>query len=806
MEIFWQDVRQAVRGLMRRPGFSLTIIAAAALGIGATTAVFSIVDRAFLRPLPYGNQDRLVSVGMTLPLDTNEFLFTPAYLALRKFHGPFEQVTSFQAGAFSCDITEENPIRQRCLRVESNFLDTFGVSPIAGRMFSRDEDVPNGPRVAMISFGLWRSRFATDRKVAGRVISLDGVPTTITGVLPQDFETPTLTPADILLPRQLSDAPERSASASRAFARMAPGISISQARAALSPYFESALASVPAQFQKEISLTVRSVRERQTGDTRIASFALFASVIALLLIACANIANMLLARAIARRHEFATRAAVGASRMRLARQALAESVTLGITGGAAGSLLAYALLQTFIALAPASLPRLSQASIDLRVLTFAFGISMASGLLFGLAPALRMPRDLAICGWKATPRRRGGLRTLLLTAQIAISMVLLNSAALLLRSLRNIENVPLGLQADRVVLAHFELGRVRYAQEGAQLAFFDQLEQCLGALPGTSAFAISDSVPPAGAMQGRPLASMEVEGQPRRTQNTGEMVGFRYVTPGYFSALGIRLLQGRTFEDRDRAPGGDAVVISESLARRLFANEDPINHHILREPPMPWFTVIGVVADVKNNGPQDSASPEYYLPRKSGPVPGVQGQPGRSATAIVRTPIGSSLAASELRDAIAAVDGTVPVEIETMHHRIADIRQRPRFDAVLLVAFAVSGTLLAAIGLFGVTSFFVVQGTREIGVRMALGAAPREILRWTLAQAARWVTAGVVAGFGASLASARYLRSLLFQVGPMDTRALLIPIFVLIAIALIAAAIPAQRAMRVDPIVTLRHE
>ncbi|HET9400680.1 MAG TPA: ABC transporter permease [Candidatus Acidoferrales bacterium] len=806
LEIAWQDVRYATRGLVRQPAFSLTIIVAAALGIGATTAVFSLVDRVFLRPLPYANQERLVSVGMTAPLDTNEFLFTPAYLALRKAPGPFEAITSFQAGAFSCDISEQNPIRERCLRVESNFLDTLGVLPVGGRMFSRAEDVPNGPRVAVISYGLWRSRFASDPAAAGRVISLDGVPTTIIGVLPEDFEIPTLAPADILIPQQLSDAPERAMTAVRAFARMSPGVSTPQARAALAPYFEYVLVTVPAPLRKEMTLTIRSVRDRQIGDARIATYALFASVIALLLIACANIANMLLARAIARRNEFATRAALGASRTRLARQALAESMVLGILGGAAGCALAYALLRVFVALAPSSFPRLAQASVDLRVLGFAFGVSLAAGLLFGLVPALRMPRDIAMSGWKATPRIRGGLRTALLTAQIAISLVLLNGAALLLRSLQNIENVPLGIQTDRVVVAHIELGRVRYAQEGAQLAFFDQLEQRLGVLRGANAFAVTDSVPPAGGMHGRPLASIEVEGQARRAQNTGEMVGFRYVTPGYFSALGIRLLRGRTFDEHDRAPGADSIVISETLSRRLFGNDDPLNRHLLREPPAPWLTVIGVVADVKNNGPQDSAAPEYYLPRKSSPIPGVQGQAGRAATAMIRSSVDPALAASELRDAISAVDSTVPIEIETMKHRVEGVTQRPRFDAILLIAFAVTGTLLAAIGLFGVTSFFVEQGTREIGVRVALGATPREILQWTLAHAARWISVGVVLGVGASLASARYLRSLLFQVAPADMRALLFAVFLLCVVALIAATIPARRAMRVDPIVTLRHE
>jgi len=275
---FVQDVRYGARMLRKGPGFAATAIVTLALGIGATTAVFSVLDRIFLRPLPYAEQDRLVSVGMTAPLDTNEFLFAPGYVALRKFRGPFKEVTSFQAGALGCDISEQNAIRQKCLRVEWNFLETLCVTPPAGRMFSRDEDVPNGPRVAMISYGLWRNRFGSDPGIEGRTFSLDGLPTTITGVLPQDFEVPTLAPADILLPEQLNESAP-AGRALRAFARLAPGVSISSARVALVPYFENAVKEVPAFLRKDLSLSVRSVRDRQVRDSRITTFAMFAAVV-----------------------------------------------------------------------------------------------------------------------------------------------------------------------------------------------------------------------------------------------------------------------------------------------------------------------------------------------------------------------------------------------------------------------------------------------------------------------------------------------------------------------------------------------
>jgi predicted permease len=801
---FVQDLRFGARMLRKGPGFAAVAIVTLALGIGATTAVFGLLDRVFFRPLPYADQDRLVSVGMTAPLDTNEFLFAPGYVALRNFPGPFKEVTSFQAGTQACDISEQNPVREKCLRVEWNFLETLGVAPAAGRMFSRDEDVPNGPRVAMISYELWRGRFGSDPGIEGRTLSLDGMPTAITGVLPRDFEIPTLTPADILLPERLNES--AAGRALRAFGRLAPGVTISRTRVALVPYFENAARELPAFLRKDLSLSVRSVRDRQVRDSRTATYAIFAAVVALLLIACANLANMLLARGLTRRHEMATRAALGASRMRLLRQALAESVLLGAMGGAAGCGVAWGLLRIFVAIAPVNIPRLAQATLDVRVLAFAAIVSLSAGILAGLAPALRLPRDLSRSGAKATPPLGGALRTGLVTAQIAISLVLLNGAILLLQSLRNIENVPLGILSERVTMVRFELGRLRYSKDAAQIEFFNRLEQRVAALPGIRSFAISDTVPPSGGMQGRPFTTIEVKGREQSAENAGEMVAFRFVTPGYFSTLGIPLVRGRVFEERDRSADAYSVVISNTLAQRLFPGDDAIGKEILHDAHSPWFSVIGVVADVKNNGPQDSAAPEFYLPRKLSPAPGFEGQNTRAGIVIVRAAIAAGSTAAELRDAVAAIDATVPVQIEMMQQRVDGLTRAPRFDVILLGAFAATGTLLAAIGLFGVTAFLVTQGTREIGVRMALGATPRNILRWTLAHAARWVAAGTIFGVAATLGSTRYLRSLLFQVGAIDIRTLIFAVGLLCVVAFIAAIIPARRALQTDPIIALRAE
>ena len=809
LETTWQDARYAIRGLTRNPGFSLTAILAAALGIGATSAVFSAVDRILFRGLSYAGEDRLVSVGMMTPLDTNEFLFAEPYFDLRRHPGPFEEVTAFQAGSIPTDLTETNPVRLSALRLEANFLEVFGIRPLAGRTFTREEDSPGGPRVAIISYGLWRSRFAGDPRAVGRTLQLDGAPVEIVGVLPKDFEMPTLTQGDLVLPLALNEATERSGRALRVFARLKPGITVRRAIDEMQPQFQRALETVPPRFRKEISLRVRAVRDRQVGDVRAASLALFGAVLAVLLIACANIASLLLARAVARERELAVRAALGASRVRLARQTLTESLVLSAIGGAAGCGLAWALLRVFVAIAPAALPRLEEATLDARALLFTLGAALASGLVFGIAPALRRSGSLA-AGTRSTVRSRGGLRSALVTLEIAFSMVLLTGAGLLLRSLWNLERVPLGMQTDRVVTARFVLGKQGYGGNERQLAFFNELERRVAAAPGVAAMAITDSLPPSGGMRGRPFSTIDVEGRPPLPEGTGGMVSWRYVTPGYFATLGIPIVRGRPFTEQDRDPAAFPVILSESLARRLFPREDPIGKRILKGPQGQWTVVTGVARDVTNLGATRESWPEFYILRKhSADYHFQQQEPPtgwRAAVVIARTAVDPRLAVSSIRSILGSLDPTLPVEMETMHQRLQEIDQRPRFYAILLAVFAAMGVVIASVGLFGVMSFLVAQRTQEIGVRMALGATPAGIVRMTLASAARWTLAGVVIGAGGSLAAARLLRSLLFQVGPGDPAAIGAAMVLLCAVTLAAAAAPARRASRLDPGRTLHHE
>ncbi len=570
IESLWQDLRYALRGLARQPLFTLTAVFAAALGIGSTTAVFSVVDRILFRSLPYPQDDKLVSLGMMAPLDSNEFLFAETYFDWRKHQTPFASVTSFTAGIADCDLTETNPMRLGCASVERNFLPTLGLAPFLGRNFSAEEDVPHGPRVALMSFGLWQSRFARDPNIPGKSVLVDGQPVVVVGVLPANFEMPTLAHADLLVPEALDEGREHNGRLLRVFARLKPGVTLAQARAAMQPLWERTLLTVPPAFRKEVHLGLRSLRDRQMRDARTASWVLLAAVAAVLLIACANIANLLLARATSRRKEMAVRAALGAGRTRLIRQTLSESVLLGVLGGALGCGLAWVLLRVFVGMAPDAIPLLDQAALDIRVLLFALAGSVIAGLFFGIAPAVERPRPESLTGSRTAGARRMLLREWLVAAQIAISVVLLTGAGMLLRSLWKIESVPLGMQTEHVITAEFVLGRQGYSKDTRQLQFFDDLESRLAKIPGLQSFAISDSLPPSGVTRARPLVAIQVEGRPPVAEGTGGMITWRYVTPGYFATLGIPIVRGRAFREEDRAPESHVMILSESFARRLY--------------------------------------------------------------------------------------------------------------------------------------------------------------------------------------------------------------------------------------------
>ncbi|HLZ42154.1 MAG TPA: ABC transporter permease [Candidatus Sulfotelmatobacter sp.] len=809
-----QDIRYTLRQLRNNPGFAAASVLTLALGIGAATAMFSLVDRILFRSLPYPHDTELVSVGVTAPIIDGEFLFAGNYLDWKQHQTVFASFTS-STGVRDCDLTDDHPVRLACAAVASTFLPTLEIRPILGRNFSAEEDQLNAPRVALVSYHLWQDRFAGDRGVVNRSISVDGQTTQIIGVLPRDFEFPTLAHTDLLVPQTLDESivqRHQLGPVVRVFGRMKPGATAEQTKAELQPLFNDFVQSAPPNFRQVLRLQIRSIRDLQVHDSRRAAWLLLLSALAVLLIACANAANLVLARATVRRQELAVRSALGAGRLRLFQQRLTESIALAILGGAGGTALAYFIIHTFVSLAPAGIPRLYQASVDPRILLFAFLLSLASGSLFGAVPALERPvQMLAVKG--ASALRRGHMRQLLLVSQVWIAVVLLASASLFVRSLRNLETEPLGINTENVVTGQFTLGQQKYSTARERLLFFEEVERKLQQLPGVDAAALSDSLPPNAPDRTMPFFALQAEGQPplAESEGVGGVVGWRDVTPNYFSVLAIPLLRGRPFNEQDRAPEVHTIILNQSLADRLFPNQDSlgklIQFHTDRAALSAPFTVIGITANTQNQGLGGQAGPEYYMVRHHSDNDIVFNYPdSQRISIIVRGAIQPQAVAQELRSAIATLDPTIPVETTTLGQSVAKLAERPRFSAALLSFFAVVGLLLTALGVYGLVSLLVNQRTQEIGIRMALGATRKNVVTMMVRQASLWIAIGALLGAIGSVAAARWINSLLFGIRANDPVTLAGATVALVFVAMTAAWIPARRTAKVEPVVALRYE
>ena len=798
-----QDVRYALRGFRRNPVFTITVIATLALGIGATTAVFSVVDRILFRSLPYAHADRLVSVGLVAPIIPQEFMLGGSYYDWRDNQKPFEALTS-ETGVDACDLTERNPARLKCASVEANFLPTFGISPVLGRNFLPEEDRPHGPKVALITYGLWLSHYGLDPGIVNRLVTIDGNPVRVIGVLPKDFEMPTLEAADVVVPQALDEAEQRKADPGRvmyAFARLKPGVSIEQAEAALQPVFNYSLSLAPPQFRKEVHLRVRPVRDREVQDVRLVAWILLGAVLAVLLIACANVASLLMARATARERELAVRSALGASRGRLIRQALTETLLLSLAGAAAGCMLAEILLRVFIFIAPAGIPFLGKAQIDLRIILFTVLLALLCGAVFGVLSALPRPQAGALAARATGSITHAWMRRSLVAGQIAVSMILLTGAALLWRSFSNLETQHMGMQTQGVLAAHIALPRYRYTTAQQQMEFFKQAEAALRRLPGVSAVGMSDSLPP-GELHGEQIYSnMAIAGKPRQAGGTGGMVTWRWVTPEYFKALDIPIVRGQGFSEEERTQSQGFLILSQLLAARMFGNENPIGKQVQPVPGGPWYTVLGVAANVKNAGLTGADEPEFYRLRRS-----FAEDWNPWAVMILKTSLSPEAAAPWVRAQIARIDPTVPVEMEALNQSVSKLADRPRFETALLGFFAFCGLLMAVIGLYGVIAFVAAQRTQEIGVRMALGATRLDVLRLIAGEGVRLILLGGALGLAAALAAAQLLKSLLYNVGPHDPAMYAAATLLLALVALAATLIPARAAMRVEPVAALRYE
>jgi predicted permease len=810
-----QDVRYALRGFRRNPVFAVTVIVTLAVGIGSTTAVFSVVDRILFRPLPYAHDDRLVSVGLVQSLERQEFMVGGFFFDWRDNQKPFEAFASQEALPHACNLVEASPAQLSCIHAQAGFLPLLGVSPVLGRNFAPDEYRPNGPRVALISYGLWLDHYNRDPAILNRTIDLDGIPARVIGVLPRGFELPTLQAADVMIPMALDEGLERKSSPGhpmRAFGLLRPGVSIAQAKAEMEPLFERTQAWIPQEIRKDFHLSIRSLRDRETKDVQLTAWILLGAVLAVMLIACANVASLMMARGEARERELAVRSALGASRGRLMRQTLTEAVLLSLLGAVAGMVLAEGLLRVFLAIAPTGIPFLSRAGLDLRIALFTILLSLICGATFGLLPALQTPRAVALAARAAKTRKRTVLRRSLVVGQIAVSMVLLAGAALLVKSFEKMEQQNLGMQTQGVLTARIALPGFRYDTGQKKMEFYLKAETALRRLPGIRAVAFSDSLPPGGWNGGERLAGFVAEGKPRLAQGTGGSVVIRGVTPDYFQALNIPIVRGRSFSQEDRNGSQYLVVLSRLLAARMFPGEDPVGRRIQRIRDGLWFTVAGVAENVKNGGLTEQDDPEIYFLRRSvvqdwgerAPVGEVMS--GAAPIMIVDAALPPATIAPWVRSQIAELDPTVPVKIETLNEMVSKLADRPRFETALLGFFALCGLLMAVIGLYGVIAFVATQRTQEIGIRMALGATRLDVLRLIAGEGVRLIALGGAVGLGASLAAAQLLKSLLFGVGPRDPAAFIAVALLLGLVALAATLIPARAAMRVEPVVALRYE
>jgi predicted permease len=823
---WWDALRQDAwftwRSWRRQPGFALGAILVLALGLGASTALFAALDRALFRPLPYADPDRLVSVGLLMPFPGQatpiETMMDKPYVQLwDPAPKPFVAVTA-TGRTDGCAIGETEPVEVQCARVDANFLRVLGVAPAEGRDFTPEDDVRGAPPVAVISHALWRTRYGADPAALGRTLSLDStnapvqrVP--IVGVLPADFEMPIGT-ADILLPIQMRplDMKNPFMSPLTMFGRLEPDVTADRAERMLAPKLPEVLQFMPpagrAAWSERATWRVRSLRDRRVGDAARVAWLLIGAVGVFLLIACVNVANLMLARVAQRQREFAIRAAIGAGKVRLARLVLAESLLLALAAGGIGLLLAFALLNTFVSIAPDHLPGIAQASIDVRVFVVAVVLIALTGLAIGMWPAASVFRAGGWQGLRSTgtssPSIRPRVRFALVTTQIALTLALLGGSALLLRSLWNVVTIPLGFEADRVVTLSVGLSATRYPTPAHRWAFFEELLARAAAMPGTVAAALS-TAPPLGAFMGD--ASSEVEDRPLDGELRHDPIRVRVVTPEYFDTLRIRVTNGRAFAAADR-DGEPVAVLTASARRILFAGEPALGRRIRFVTRAPWYRVVGVAEDLRNGEDiTDDPAPEVYLvaPRDGwgATVTGIA--PARGSL-VLRTTAEGAAAGAFLRRIAADLDPLLPVTVERLDAQVTRLSERPRFTAWLLSAFAALALLLAAAGLYSVASYLVTQRRRDIGVRIAIGASPRDVARQVVGEAGRWIIGGALVGSALGWMGTRALQSQLYQVEALDpwswTGALLA-----LAVALATAVLrPAYRAAHVDPIAVLRAD
>lgn len=811
MQTLWQDLKFALRMLRKQPGFTAVAMLTLALGIGANTAIFSVVNTVLLQPLPYKDPGRIINLAQ-IDLKTQVsgiFVSHTKYTQILEQNKTLESIAAFYPLTLSL-VTDREPEAINGARASIDFFRVLGISPTQGRTFLPEEEQDGGPNVAVISDGFWRSHFAADPVALGKPLVLDGKSVTIVGILPASFRFPLQFPEpDVWLPRPSETSlltpiqVQSGAGYLNIIARLRPNESLARAKAE----FDTINAGYKQQFGSNADATKFGIFAQYLGDSLVGGLrpsllVLLAAVGLVLLIACANVANLLLARATAREREVAVRKALGASGGRLVRQLLSESILLSLCGGALGVCLAAALMPALRTLSPGTVPRLAEAKIDGVVLIFSLFLCVITGTVFGLIPALQTSKKDLHEALKEGRRgsseggSRGRFRAALVVAEIGIALVLMTGAGLLMQSFSRLMQVNPGFSPKNLMAFPLTLPPSRYSQPELQSQFYRQLLEHVKSMPEVQSAGITSYLPLSGAIR---FVFVCPEGRVCEGIGKDPTSAVRQVSAGYFETVGTPLLSGRAIEEKDIAGGSAVVVINETAAKHFFPGQNPIGKHLANSRDMLQREIVGVVADVKFNALNAANTEEMYLPMAQVPWP--------TTTLLVRSEVNSQSLVSAVRAKIAEVDPNLPVTgISSMEEVVGTSVAQPKLTMQFVGLFAGFALLLAAVGIYGVMAYTVTARKQEMGIRVALGARPADILRLVVGQGMRMTLIGVAIGVAVSLGLTRLLASLLFGVQATDPLVFSAAALVLVAAAFVACYIPARRATRVDPIIVLRYE
>ncbi len=822
MESILQDIRYSARSLIKTSSFTAVAVIVLALAIGANTAIFTVVNAVLIRPLPYPNSDRLVMLWETNPrfqIGIDTLPVTPGtFMDWREQGSVFEYVSALGVSRFNLSGSGE-PERISGASVSPNFFRLMGIEPKLGRAFRDDEEKPGANKVVVISYALWQRRFSGAEDIVGKPMTLDGESYTVIGVAPEDFQFPrghelpyfvgVSSQTELWRPMTLTDDfinRKRANHQLSVIAKLKPGVTQDQAQAEM-----NAIAARLEQAYSEnqgIGAKVVSLSEQVVGNSRVALLVLMGAVALVLLIACANVANLLLTRSSARRKEIAIRTALGASRGRVVRQLLIEALLLSLASAIAGTLLSFWGVKAMLSLGRETLPRASEVSIDVRVLGFTVAIALLTSLLFGLTPALQASKINLTEALKEGSRGLSGgqrasrVRSVLVIAEVALSLVLLIGAGLMIKSLAHLLKVDPGFKANRALTMNIALLGSKYPSLHQQIAFFEDVTHRVEALPGVESAGLISSAPLSGGVY---AGGFSIEGREPASANEDLSADRRMISPDYFKALGIPLIKGRHFTDRDNQASTGVAIVSESLARRFLENEDAIGKRVKlggRDSTRPWLSIVGIAGDVRDTTLESDARPCVYVPYPQFPSTSMG-----SMTLVVRTGVDPKALIPAIRDEVWAVDKDQPVtDIKTMNEYVSDSVSPRRSNALLLGVFATLALVLAAVGMYGVMSYAVTQRVHEIGIRMALGAQTSDVIKLIVGSGMTLVLAGVVIGLAGALALSRVLSSLLYGVSATDPVTFAFVSALLVSVALLASYIPARRATKVDPMNALRCE